>query len=47
MPNVADVIRDLGGPELIHRRCRAFWRGGAGMRMQTCDVLSTWRPNEP
>ncbi|MFN9922187.1 MAG: hypothetical protein ACK555_20720 [Acidobacteriota bacterium] len=27
---MADVIRDLGGPEVIHGRCRAFWRGGDG-----------------
>lgn len=30
MHKVADVIRDLGGPEVIHGRCRAFWRGGDG-----------------
>jgi hypothetical protein len=30
MPNVAEVIRDLSGPEVIHGRCRAFWRGGDG-----------------
>jgi hypothetical protein len=33
MPNVADVIRDLGGPEVIRGRCRAFWRGGRGMNV--------------
>ncbi len=30
MPNVADVIRNLGGPEVNQGRCRAFWRGGDG-----------------
>ena len=30
MPNVADVIRDLGGPELVRGRCRAWLRDGDG-----------------
>ena len=28
MPNVADVIRDLGGPEVVRGRCRAWLRDG-------------------
>lgn len=30
MPNVADLIRDLGGPEVVHGRCRAWYRDGDG-----------------
>lgn len=31
MPKVADVIRDLGGPEVIRGRFRVWWRGGDGL----------------
>jgi hypothetical protein len=31
LPSAADLIRDLGGPEVIRGRCRAFWRGGDGL----------------
>lgn len=36
-PSIAAVNAALGGPELRHGRCRAWWRGGDGLNISFRD----------